>query len=78
MSCNAEQYARLVQVHHRALALLQIDLEFFLEESGPILLIAVEGRVKPFESAAQKSNKLNIDVSELDDLAGLRLTCAPS
>lgn len=42
-------YSRLLQAHRRALTRLRLDLKFFLEESGPVLVVGVEHRVKSFE-----------------------------
>ena len=78
MTTNPPQFDRLLQPHRRALARLQLDLEFFLEESGPLLVVAIEQRLKSFESAVEKSQKLNLELSELDDLAGLRIVCGTS
>jgi ppGpp synthetase/RelA/SpoT-type nucleotidyltranferase len=73
MSHNPSQYARFLQPHRRALLRLRLDLGFFLEESGPVLLVTVEQRIKSFESAVEKAQRLKLDLYELDDLAGLRV-----
>ncbi len=75
MQFDAAQYDRFLQPHRRALARLRLDLTFFLEESGPILLIDVEHRTKSFESAVEKSQRLGLPILDLDDLAGLRVVC---
>jgi ppGpp synthetase/RelA/SpoT-type nucleotidyltranferase len=70
---NIVEYSRFIQPNRRALARLRLDLQFFLEESEPILLVTIEDRLKSFESAIKKSQLLGIDISHLDDLAGLRV-----
>lgn len=75
MSYDPIQYSRLLQPHRRALARLRLDWDFFLEESGPILVVSVEHRTKSFERAAEKAQRLGIEIAELDDLAGFRVVC---
>ena len=75
MSYDPTQYSRLLQPYRRALVRLRLDLDFFLEESGPIIVVSVDHRTKSFERAAEKAQRLGINLSELDDLAGFRVVC---
>lgn len=71
-------YNRLLQPHRRALARLRLDFQFFLEESGPLLIVSIEDRLKTFQSAMEKSQKMGIPVEQLNDLAGLRIVAGTS
>lgn len=72
---DSSRYEALTQPHRRALARLKLDLEFFLEESGPLLIIDVTTRLKTLESAYEKSKAMGLALPDLDDLAGLRVVC---
>lgn len=67
------EYQRVLEPHRRALAKLELDLEFFLEDMGDIDIYNIQKRIKALESTLSKSKRLNIDVTDLDDLAGLRI-----
>jgi ppGpp synthetase/RelA/SpoT-type nucleotidyltranferase len=71
-------YSRLLQPYRRALARLRLDFQFFREESGPLLIISVEVRLKGFKSAVEKAQQLGIPVDQLDDLAGFRVVAGTS
>ena len=70
---NAEEYANLLEPHKRALARLELDLEFFLRDVGTIDVFNIQSRIKTLESAVLKSNRLKLKIEKLDDLMGLRI-----
>jgi ppGpp synthetase/RelA/SpoT-type nucleotidyltranferase len=52
---------------------LGVDLLFYLEDVGPISVFAVEHRVKTYDSALAKAQKLHLTIEQLYDIAGLRI-----
>jgi len=73
MIFNKKEYDFHLQNHRRALSRLRLDIDFFLEEVGPLHLVSITDRLKTFESATEKATRMNIPLTELDDLAGLRV-----
>lgn len=66
-------YKFIVEPHKRALETIQLELDFFLRDIGDLNLFSVSGRIKQYERALGKANLLHLSVSDLDDLAGLRI-----
>ena len=62
----------LIRPHARALRQLRLNLEYFVEDVGNILIYKISERVKSFESATQKARQRSLEIGEMDDLAGLR------
>ncbi len=70
---DIKQYNGIIRPHQRLLRQLLLDLEFHIEDIGEINLFAIEHRMKTFKSALRKSQRKNIPIEELTDLAGLRV-----
>lgn len=66
-------YRKLTECHRRALRKIELDLEFFLLDVGPIDVFSTTSRMKTYESAMRKARSMGIEVNDLDDLAGLRV-----
>lgn len=73
MILNSKEYEFNSRVYRRAISRLKLDIEFFLEEAGPIHLVSIEDRLKKYESALEKSLKMDIPIMELDDIGGIRI-----
>ena len=71
-----KEYKRLTRPHRRALRQVLLNFDFFLEDVATLNVYSVESRIKSRKSAVQKSRRLDIPVSELQDLAGLRIVVA--
>ena len=72
------QYRALLRPHVRALRQLLTDLEFFIEDVGPINVFSISSRIKDFGSATRKALHLGIPVEDLQDLVGIRIVVAAS
>lgn len=70
---SESQYLKLVEPHRRALSSLELDLNFFLNDIGDIDVYRVQSRIKAWDSALAKSDRLNLQIKKIDDLAGLRI-----
>lgn len=73
---SPEEYQRLTRAHRRFVRQLLTDMDFFLEDVGPIGVHTIESRIKEFESAREKSHRMGIPIDELQDLAGIRIVVA--
>lgn len=70
---NEQQYNQMLKPHVRALRQLLLDLEFFLQDISAINVFSVSSRIKSFQSALTKSKSTDVPVSDLHDLAGVRV-----
>lgn len=70
---NLEEYNWMLRPHQRLLEQLRLDLQFHIQDIGRINLFAVESRIKSYESALRKSQRKNVPVEQLKDLAGMRV-----
>ncbi len=66
-------YEFIVEPHRRALKTLELEWDFFIRDVGELNLFSVSSRIKQYDRAVIKAFHLGIPVSELDDLAGLRI-----
>lgn len=66
-------YEYIVEPHRRALKALELEWDFFIRDVGELNLFSVSSRIKQYDRAVTKASHLGIPVSELDDLAGLRI-----
>ena len=73
-----KEYLLFLRTHHRAIAQLKLDFNFFLEEVGPIHIISFEHRLKSYDSAITKSAKLGVPIYDIDDLAGFSVIVGTS
>ncbi len=73
MMMHSREYQRILEPHRRALSQLELDFQFFLADVGDIDLYSVTSRLKGYGSAVAKSQRLNIEITALDDLAGMRI-----
>lgn len=67
------QYRKVLEPHARALRQLLLDMEFFFQDIGEVNIFSVSSRLKSFQCAITKSKAIGIPVSDLHDLAGLRV-----
>lgn len=70
------EYKQLVRPHVRAVRQLLTDLDFFLQDVGPVNVLSITSRIKDFGSATRKSLLLRMPVEDLQDLAGIRVVAA--
>ena len=75
---NSSDYQRFIRPHTRALRQLLLDVDFFIADSGRLNVFSVEGRVKTYESAVEKQNRINKPIEQLQDLAAIRIVLATS
>lgn len=73
---NRDEYLRFRRPYERALRQLLLEMEFFLEDVQGINTHTVTHRLKSFESAVAKSQKYKLPISDLQDIAGLRIVAA--
>lgn len=66
-------YQKLLLPHERSLQRLALDFKFFQSDVGHIDIFSVSARLKEHPRALRKSAGIGVPVSELDDLAGLRI-----
>lgn len=76
MSMTAAEFKRFLRPHKRALRKLLMDFEFFVEDVGTLNVFSVSSRLKEYLSAMKKAGRLNLEVEELQDLAGIRIVVA--
>jgi len=67
------KYKLIVEPHRRALETLKLEWSFFVHDIGELNLFSVTSRIKEYDQAIAKAARHGIPVSELDDLAGLRI-----
>lgn len=70
---SEEAYEFLVEPHRRAMIKFEMELQFFLQDIGQLSVFSITSRMKNYHSALRKATKLRIAVTDLDDLAGLRI-----
>ena len=70
---TSADYERIVETHRRALKRIELDLSFFIRDVGDLNVFSISGRVKDYSRALAKAKALGFPVSDLDDLAGVRV-----
>jgi ppGpp synthetase/RelA/SpoT-type nucleotidyltranferase len=70
---HESNYLRFVRPYDKGLRRLRQDLDFFIEGTGNLQVYLVENRIKAFESALKKQATLGIHLTDLQDIAGLRV-----
>lgn len=70
------EYKKMLKPYSRALQQLLLELEFFLEDIGPINIYSISSRLKSFPKALRKSRQFKIEIQDLQDLAGIRVVVA--
>lgn len=73
---DRNEYLLFRRPYERALRQLRLELEFFLEDVRGINAHTISERLKAFESALAKSQNINLPISDLQDIAGLRIVVA--
>lgn len=73
---NRAEYLRFRRPYERVLRQLLLDLEFFVEDLVGINVHSITHRIKTFESALEKSKRLNLKIDEMQDIAGIRIIVA--
>lgn len=73
MHLELKDYLKFIRPYERVIRQLLLDFEFFSEDAAGINIYAVHHRLKSFESAREKASRLNIPITELHDIAGLRI-----
>jgi ppGpp synthetase/RelA/SpoT-type nucleotidyltranferase len=71
-----EEFIRFRRPYERALPQLLLDFEFFLEDIKGVQVYLIDHRLKSFESASVKAQRLGIPITELQDIAGMRVVVA--
>jgi ppGpp synthetase/RelA/SpoT-type nucleotidyltranferase len=75
---NRIEFLRFRRSYEWVLRQVLLDLEFFIEDLVGINVYAVTHRLKTFESALEKSKRLNLKIDEMQDIAGIRIVVATS
>jgi|GEM_PF-1739636 len=73
---NKIEFLRFRRSYERVLRQVLLDLEFFIEDLVGINVYAVTHRLKTFESALEKSERLKLKIDEMQDIAGIRIVVA--
>ncbi|MBL37554.1 MAG: hypothetical protein CMP07_04015 [Xanthomonadales bacterium] len=73
---HPDAYARFTRPHTRVLRQLVLDLEFFVADINLLGVFSVESRVKTFNSAIAKAERIQIPIDQLQDIGGLRIVVA--
>ncbi|HYW20004.1 MAG TPA: hypothetical protein VE956_11975 [Nodularia sp. (in: cyanobacteria)] len=73
---NKTQYLKFRKPYEKVLRLLLLELYFFFEEIKGININSVQHRLKSYDSALDKSIRTNQNISELHDIAGIRIVVA--
>lgn len=73
---DIKQYLNFRRPYDRVLRQLLLEFEFFVEDSPGINVYSVEHRLKSFESASEKAVRLSIPITEMHDIAGMRIVVA--
>jgi ppGpp synthetase/RelA/SpoT-type nucleotidyltranferase len=73
---NKVEYLKFQRPYQRVLRQILLDLEFFIEDLVGVNIHSITHRLKSFDSALKKSQSLNIPVSEIQDIAGIRVVVA--
>jgi ppGpp synthetase/RelA/SpoT-type nucleotidyltranferase len=75
---NEAAYQKHTRPHARALRQLLLDFEFFFADAGNLNVFSITGRIKTYESAAEKERRIRVRIPEQQDLAGIRVVLATS
>src|SRR5437870_9999452 len=75
-SLDTQNYEQLLRPYRRALEVLRLELEFFLDDYERSNLVAVEERAKTYASAVRKERSNGIAIADQQDLVGLRIITA--
>jgi ppGpp synthetase/RelA/SpoT-type nucleotidyltranferase len=70
------QYLKFRRSYERFVRQLLLDFQFFTEDSPGINIYSVEHRLRSFESAHEKALRLHIPITDLHDIAGMRIVVA--
>ena len=73
---NRVEYLRFQRPYERVLRQLLLELEFFVEDLAGVNIHSITHRLKTFESALEKSRRLNLPLAEMQDIAGIRIVVA--
>lgn len=66
-------YEREIEPHRRALRALELEWDFFVRDVSELNLFSTSSRIKQYSRAIAKSEQIGVQVSDLDDLAGMRI-----
>ncbi|MCK4579848.1 MAG: RelA/SpoT domain-containing protein, partial [Dehalococcoidia bacterium] len=70
------EYKEFLRPHTRAVRQILVDLDFFIEDIGPINVFSISSRLKEYRRAIRKSRRLDTPIQDLQDLAGIRIVVA--
>jgi len=70
---DTKEYLKFRQPYERSLRQLLLDFEFFREDLIGVSIHSVQHRLKQFESASRKAAQLGIPITDLQDIAGMRI-----
>ena len=67
------EYELLTRPHRRALQRLLLELSWFIEEAASLNVFSITSRLKTLQSATAKERRLQLPISNQQDLAGIRV-----
>ncbi len=70
---NSSEFHRFRRPYDRVLRQLMLELEFFIEDLVGINIYTLTSRLKTYQSAIDKSKRLNLKIHEMQDIAGIRI-----
>ncbi|MDS3862351.1 hypothetical protein RIF25_16250 [Thermosynechococcaceae cyanobacterium BACA0444] len=70
---NSSEFYRFRRPYDRVLRQLMLELEFFIEDLVGINIYTLTSRLKTYQSAIEKSKRLNLKIHEMHDIAGIRV-----
>lgn len=73
---DINEYLKFRKPYERVLRQLLLELDFFIEEVKGVNINSVQHRLKSYNSARDKSIRTNQDISQLHDIAGIRIVVA--
>jgi ppGpp synthetase/RelA/SpoT-type nucleotidyltranferase len=73
---NRVEYLQFQRPYKRVLRQILLDLEFFVEDLAGVNVHSITHRLKSFDSAFKKAETLKRPISELQDIAGVRIVVA--
>jgi ppGpp synthetase/RelA/SpoT-type nucleotidyltranferase len=73
MHMTRNEYEYFTKPYKKIIKQVLLEIDFFLEDIKGINVFSITSRIKDYESVLRKKERLNLDIEEIQDIAGIRI-----